>query len=102
MANIDPIKILQYVEKIENPTAITVAVVLCVFLFLRKFTTSEYVTAGKEAMESLKNLYDSLYQAHEELKKEYSELKKDFESLQIEIDSCRQTIEELTNLKQKG
>jgi hypothetical protein len=88
------IELLKYAEKIENPIAITVGVILIIFLLWRKFWHSEYLTVGKQNYEELKILYDTLRTEHLELKRKYESLKKDRDEDRRIIEELREHIKE--------
>jgi cell division protein FtsB len=79
------IELLKYAEKIENPIAITVGVIIIVFLLWRKFWHSEYLTVGKQNYDELKVLYDTLKTELQDLRKKYEELEIKNKELQEHI-----------------
>jgi cell division protein FtsB len=85
------IKVLEYAENIDSP-ALSVVFILLIVLSLfygwRKLTTSEYVTAGKEAFDEQRKLYL-------ELKEEHTKLKEEIVQLKIELETCRDVVRKI-------
>lgn len=60
MIIVEYLKLLDWDVLNKSPIAIVIGVVLAVFLGWRKINVSEYVTAGKETYNELKELYGDL------------------------------------------
>jgi cell division protein FtsB len=86
----DIVSFFYAIKDIDNPIAWIIPVVLVAFLAWRKFTTTEYVTAGKAAFDALNKVCDQLQEENEILKKEIESIKK-------QLKHCKKIIKELTN-----
>ena len=68
------------------------AIVLIVFLIFRKFTTTEYITAGKTAFESLNKVCDQLQEENKNLKVEFKMINERLELSQKTIKELRERL----------
>lgn len=74
-------------DKVESPIAWSIGIVLILFLIWRKFTTTEYVTAGKLTIESLNTLCNQLQEENKVLQEQIKNLKEELKNIKIPNDN---------------
>lgn len=84
-----------YWKDLDRPIVIAVAIVLSIFLFIRRFHESEYVRSGKQQHQELREQHQELKDQYQELNAKYECLETRYEELKKERLEDAKVIEEL-------
>lgn len=82
------IQVIEYVEKIENPLVLFIAVLFIGFLLYRKFFSADF-KIRKQNFDEMLSLYNATHQELAEVKKKYSEIKTELDLLKYENEQLK-------------
>jgi cell division protein FtsB len=85
MAALEILRLFEtYAKDMDRPVVMAVVIVLSIFLFIRRFYESEYVSSGKQQHQELREQHQELKEQYQELNAKYERLETRYEELKKE------------------